>query len=397
MNNEVVRVSGVSKNFTIHSSKSLKERLVDLFTKRKPTKFVALNDISLSIKQGETVGLVGHNGSGKSTLLKLIGGIIDPSEGQIAVHGRIAALLELGAGFHPDLTGRENIYLNAAVLGLTKAETDNVIDEIIEFSGLELQFINTQVKFYSSGMYVRLAFAVAVHSNPDILLVDEVLAVGDEPFQAKCMAKIHEFQDAGKTIVFVSHGAEQVADVCSRVVVLNHGNVLFNGAVDEGIRKLRDSFENNDHQNDPETPDAQLPVQVTDVMVDVDGNGTSSLARIGSEVTITVRVEVHRESEWITGFTLTNHLGQTVYLLNTKGMKKLMPTTPGRYDVKFTLPNTNFGSPRLVVSAGATDSLGMPFNNLHGHVSFDVETDPYGSGFLKFDPKFELESYSLGN
>jgi ABC-2 type transport system ATP-binding protein len=396
MNHKVIEIKNVSKNFTIHSSKSLKERTVDVFTRRKPTQFVALNDISLSISEGETLGLVGHNGSGKSTLLKLIGGIIDPSEGQIFVRGRIAALLELGAGFHPDLTGRENIYLNAAVLGMTKIETDSVIDEIIEFSGLDLQFIDTQVKFYSSGMYVRLAFAVAVHSNPDILLVDEVLAVGDEPFQAKCMAKIHEFQEAGKTIVFVSHGAEQVADVCSRVIVLNHGNVIFNGSVEEGIRRLRDSFENNENEDNSAESNSQLPVQVVDVMVDVDGKGNAELAQIGSTVTITVRVEVHQTSEWITGFTMTNHLGQTVYLLNTKGMKQTMPTSPGRYDVKFILPQTNFGSPRLVVSAGVTNSLGIPFNNLHGHVSFDVQIDPLGSGFVQFNPEFSYKTYSLG-
>lgn len=397
MNNEVVVVSEVSKNFTIHSSKSFKERLVDVFTRRKPTKFVALNNISLSIKKGETVGLVGHNGSGKSTLLKLIGGIIDPSAGQIAVQGRIAALLELGAGFHPDLTGRENIYLNAAVLGLSKAKTDEVIPSIIDFSGLEPKFIDTQVKFYSSGMYVRLAFAVAIHTDPDILLVDEVLAVGDEPFQAKCMAKIHEFQASGKTIIFVSHSADQVAEVCSKVVVLNHGDIIYQGPVAQGLRRLRESFEattrnatNSDSYS--ATPgsadsDGTLAAEVTDIQVHVGNKGTHKPAELGDEIRIDIMVAINKPTKWITGFTLSNHLGQTIYLLNSKGMKVELPSEVGKYTVSFSLPETNFGSEWIAISAGVTDELGNLFNNLHTHVSFDVERDPRGHGFLQFDPK----------
>ena len=153
---------------------------------------------------GSTVGLIGPNGSGKTTLLKLIGGILQPTTGTVEHRGRLAALLELGAGFHPDLTGRENVYLNASILGLSRKQTDKYFDAIVDFSGIE-QFIDTQVKFYSSGMYVRLAFAVAVHVDPDVLLVDEVLAVGDEPFQRKCMDRIRQFQHEGRTIVLVTH------------------------------------------------------------------------------------------------------------------------------------------------------------------------------------------------
>lgn len=238
----VVSVDELSKRFVIRKDKHLKERILNpVRSWRNREDFWALRDVDLAISAGSTVGLTGANGSGKSTLLKIIGGIIQPSSGVVRRRGRLAALLELGAGFHPDLTGRENVYLNAAILGLSRKQTDEYFDSIVEFSEVE-KFIDTQVKFFSSGMYVRLAFAIAVHVDPDILLVDEVLAVGDEPFQKKCIDKIKEFQREGRTIVFVSHSADQVLDVCDRVVVLKNGSVVFDGAPEPGIDALRASF-----------------------------------------------------------------------------------------------------------------------------------------------------------
>jgi len=213
---EVIRIDGVSKKFTVHKDKSLKERVVNSGRSRlHAEEYWALQDVSFSIDAGESIGLAGANGSGKSTLLKIIGGILTPDRGKVHIRGRIAALLELGAGFHPDLTGRENVYLNGSVLGLSEREIDRQFDSIVDFSGIG-DFLDTQVKFYSSGMYVRLAFAVAVHSDPDILLVDEVLAVGDEPFQRKCIDKIRDFQEEGRSIILVSHSAEQIVDACDR-------------------------------------------------------------------------------------------------------------------------------------------------------------------------------------
>ena len=236
---EIVRLDGVSKRFVLLRDKSVKERLLNVSASRSHRQeFWALRDIDLSISSGTTVGLVGHNGSGKSTLLKLVGGIMNPTTGSVSRRGRLAALLELGTGFHPDLTGRENVYLNAALLGMSRQETRAAFDRIVEFSGVE-DFIDTAVKFYSSGMYVRLAFAVAVHVDPDLLLVDEVLAVGDEAFQVKCLDKIREFQREGRTIVLVSHALGQVQDLCDRVVVLHHGAMIHDGAAAEGIRVLR--------------------------------------------------------------------------------------------------------------------------------------------------------------
>jgi ABC-2 type transport system ATP-binding protein len=239
----VVVMSHLSKRFVIRKEKSLKERIVNFGRSNKhKDDFFALQDLNLDIKVGQTVGLIGHNGSGKSTLLKVIGGIIRPTSGMLQRRGQIAALLELGAGFHPDLTGRENIFMNGSILGLTRKQLAAKFDEIVEFSGIG-EFIETQVKFYSSGMYVRLAFAIAISVEPDILLVDEVLAVGDEAFQQKCMDTIRQFQNDGCTIVLVSHSAEQIRDMCDRVVVLEHGNVIYDGDTELGLATLSSSLE----------------------------------------------------------------------------------------------------------------------------------------------------------
>ena len=235
-----VRVTGVSKRFRLYHEKysSLKERLLHLG--RIPYEdFWALRDIELDITEGETWGLLGHNGSGKSTLLKCINGILQPTTGRIEVRGRLAALLELGAGFHPDLTGRENVFLNASLLGMARREIEGRFDEIVDFAELG-QFIDNQVKFYSSGMYMRLGFAVAVNADPDILLVDEVLAVGDESFQRKCLDRVRMFQREGRTIIFVTHAPDLVRQICDKAVVLDHGREVAAGTPGEAIRSFRE-------------------------------------------------------------------------------------------------------------------------------------------------------------
>lgn len=243
---QILSVQNVSKSFTIAHHHSIKERIVNFNRYRENIdKFHALQDISLELNVGETLGLIGHNGSGKSTLLKIIGGILDADKGVVKRRGRMAALLELGAGFHPDLTGRENIYLNAAILGLSTKDTDAAFDSIVDFSGIE-SFIDSQVKFYSSGMYVRLAFAIAVHSDPDLILVDEVLAVGDEPFASKCLAKIKDFQREGRSIVLVTHDPQTVLTNCSRVMVLERGCSVFEGNPAKGVEKLHAIYAQQD-------------------------------------------------------------------------------------------------------------------------------------------------------
>ena len=220
-----VRIDDVSKRFVRHSDRrsSLKERVVRGRARRLED-FWAVRDVSLEVPKGSVFGLIGHNGSGKSTLLKMIGGIYRPTSGTITAEGRVAALIELGAGFHPELTGRENIALNGAILGLSRKEVAAAVDEIIDFSGLA-EFIDDPVKHYSSGMYVRLGFAVSVHMRPDVLLIDEVLAVGDEEFQRKCFDHLYSLRRAGKTIIIVSHSLGQLEALCDEVAWLERGVV----------------------------------------------------------------------------------------------------------------------------------------------------------------------------
>ncbi|HOF64643.1 MAG TPA: ABC transporter ATP-binding protein [Dermatophilaceae bacterium] len=234
----LVRAQGVSKKFARYhrQATSLKERLVRREQGESDT-FWALRGVDVEVRRGETVGLMGPNGSGKSTLLKVLSGILRPNEGSVSTSGRVASLLELGAGFDGELTGRENIYLNSALLGVPRAETDARFDEIVEFSELG-EFIEFPVKAYSSGMYVRLGFSVAVHVDPDILIVDEVLAVGDAAFQRKCLDRIELFQQQGKTILFVSHSADLVEQLCTRSVLLDHGRVLFDGTPRHAVARL---------------------------------------------------------------------------------------------------------------------------------------------------------------
>ncbi|MEM8922560.1 MAG: ABC transporter ATP-binding protein [Actinomycetota bacterium] len=238
-----VEVKGLSKRFRKSSepSKTLKERLL---TWRQSTveEFHALDGIDFDIATGETFGILGHNGSGKSTLLKCIAGTIRPTTGSVRVRGTLSALLELGAGFHPDLTGRENIFLNGSILGFSRARIEEIFDEIVDFSGLA-DFIDTQVKHYSSGMYARLGFAVAVNLEPDVLLIDEVLAVGDEAFQAKCVERVKGFQEAGRTICLVTHSPDMVRSLCDRAMVLDHGKLLHVGDVNEAIAIYRRSLD----------------------------------------------------------------------------------------------------------------------------------------------------------
>ncbi|MCD5347763.1 ABC transporter ATP-binding protein [Agromyces sp. S2-1-8] len=234
-------VEGVRKTYTLRHTQSFKETFVAwLKRKRTSTSFQALNGIDITVGDSEAIALLGYNGSGKSTLLKLVSGVLRPDAGRVLTRGRVAGLIEVGAGFHPDLSGRENVYLNAAILGMSKDEIDARFDEIVEFSEIG-EFIDTEVKHYSSGMFVRLAFSVAIHTELDILLVDEVLAVGDAPFREKCKTKIREIVAAGKTLFIVSHDLGMVSDLCSRGIVLRRGEVVFDGAIGDAITTLKAS------------------------------------------------------------------------------------------------------------------------------------------------------------
>ena len=235
-----IEIAGVTKEFTLRHRRSLKELVVAAVRRQDLgiNTFKALDGVTFDVHQGETVALLGFNGSGKSTLLKLISGVLRPDGGRVRTRGRVAGLIEVGAGFHPDLTGRENVFLNGAILGMTKKQIEDAYDSIVDFSEIP-DFMDTEVKFYSSGMFLRLAFAVAVHSDPEVFLIDEILAVGDEPFQRKCLDEILGLSDQGKTLVIVSHDLNMVSDLCERGVLLEKGVKVADGPSKDVVRRMR--------------------------------------------------------------------------------------------------------------------------------------------------------------
>lgn len=279
MGDLAIEVTNVTKAFKVYQEggQSAKERLIR--AGRNPhIVFKALDDVSFEVKQGETFALLGHNGSGKSTMLKCIAGTLRPNTGRVVTRGRLAALLELGAGFHPDLTGRENIYLNGSILGFSKAQIDVILEDIVDFAELH-DFIDQQVKHYSSGMYARLGFSVAINVEPEILLVDEVLSVGDESFQRKCIDRVRQLQADGRTILLVSHAAELVRQIADRAAVLDHGHLVDIAEPGEAIRTLRETLarrgiallaEDEDVTEPPPAPKYADPPSLTVPAVDVD-------------------------------------------------------------------------------------------------------------------------------
>ncbi len=233
-------VDHASKWFNKRNVRSMREAFINL-VRREPVRskqFQALSDISFTIGEGESVAVMGLNGSGKSTTLKLVSGVLEPDEGRVLTRGRVAGLIEVGAGFHPDLTGRENVFLNAAILGMSEQETRERFDDIVAFSEIG-DFIDQEVKHYSSGMFMRLAFSVAIHVELDVLLVDEVLAVGDAPFRAKCNEKLKELAAQGVTMMVVSHSVGQVKQLCTRGIVIRKGKIIFDGPIDEAVEALQ--------------------------------------------------------------------------------------------------------------------------------------------------------------
>jgi ABC-2 type transport system ATP-binding protein len=334
----------VSKRFSrrVTGATSLKERLVT----RKRTEqedLWALQDVSTVIHKGETVGLIGANGAGKSTLLKVLSGIVQPTTGTVEVRGRVASLLELGAGFTGELSGRDNVYLNAALLGLSRKEVDGLFDEIVAFAELE-DFIDNEVKHYSSGMYVRLGFAVAVHVDPDVLLIDEVLAVGDEAFQRKCLDRIEDFQQRGKTILFVSHSLDLVENLCTRGIVLNHGNVVFDGEPEYAAGTLRGLLGTDRPRVRPQPKTPGLRIENAHISVLPGGPPVSEILPDGP-MTVTVDVAVELEGDGLphAGDVVVVAMGAGDIPIFVLGADKhpgsaRVPDKPGLWRVTFDIP-----------------------------------------------------------
>ncbi len=315
-----LEVDRVSKTFRIHHerSNSLKERLAGR-RRNRYEEFLALREVSFAVREGEVFGVIGHNGSGKSTLLKCMAGILRPTSGEVRVHKRMSALLELGAGFHPELTGRDNVFLNAAILGMTRREIAGRFDEIVEFSGLD-QFIDTPVKTYSSGMYVRLAFAVAINVDPQLLLIDEILAVGDVTFQQRCMEKFSEFRDEGRTIVLVTHDLASVRDMCDRGLWLDHGVIRGEGNPSELVEEYHAAMMGGEPTGDGGVRRGSGQVRVESVELVVAGTPTTTV-RTGDDVTFRLR------------YSVTEPLERPVFAIEIENVHGVRITAPSSRDV----------------------------------------------------------------
>lgn len=325
-----IEVIDLSKRFRLYANRagSLKEGILARGRKRYDD-FWALRDVSLAIESGTTFGFIGHNGSGKSTMLRCITGIYKPTSGRVEVSGRVSALLELGSGFHPDLTGRENVYLNASILGLSKREIDDVFDDIVDFAGIG-QFIDTPVKVYSSGMYVRLGFAVAVHVRPEILIVDEVIAVGDEEFQRRCFDHIYRLRNEGVTIVLVSHSLGLVQTMCDRVAWFDRGHLMAEGPAVEVVSSYLKVVNAKEVERlEGEDPHIPTPddggsrrgtgeVRFTDVAL-LDGSGTRSMfGATDSPLRVRMEYEVAEEVEHpVFGVSIRHESGTLISLTTT--------------------------------------------------------------------------------
>ncbi len=397
----VVEIANLSKWFDLHSepNKTVKERFLTVGRSRKEL-FRALDDVSFDVSRGETIGLLGHNGSGKSTLLKCIAGTIRPSAGSVTVEGRIAAMLELGAGFHPDLTGRENVYLNSSILGFSRDHIDELFDEIVDFSELG-EFIDTQVKYYSSGMYARLGFAVAVNLEPDVLLVDEVLAVGDEAFQRKCLQRVRVLQERGTTIVLVTHAPDQVLQLCSRAIVLDGGHLIFEGDPVRGVQAFRNSLTPGSagpiaaepaHEPDEEEPAEGDGSTLTITAAAIDPPPHADGFRPGDDVIVRLYYRATEPTPGVRArMRLTSHDGVQMLSVSSADIQGAdYPLLKGRGEIAFTIRNLPLLDATYSVALALQDHLErFEFDRRDSAVTFTVFTGLPSTGRVAFDLKID--------
>jgi ABC-2 type transport system ATP-binding protein len=368
-----IRAENITKRFVKHGHRatSVKER----FLRRGATDdawFNALDGVTLEVERGHTIGLIGPNGSGKSTLLKVLAGILRPTSGTVQANGRIASLLELGAGFNGELSGRDNVYLNASLLGLSRRETDQLFDSIVDFSELA-DFIDNPVKHYSSGMYAKLGFAVAVHVDPDILLIDEVLAVGDEAFARKCMRKIASFQAEGRTILFVSHALDQVQEICDRALVLENGIVRYDGDPEFAVGTLRKIFGTAPIE-DTEEPTVEADGISFDQIVVSDVPGGPAVRSFTGGEPMAIRVETTLSGRFADRVSSLQVVVMGVGLIPIWLMESppdAAPTGPGTWTVDFQLDCPPLLG-RFLVSVQLVDSEGNPLSHTQTATAFGI-------------------------
>jgi ABC-2 type transport system ATP-binding protein len=393
MSNSAVSVENVWKYFRLYQEKNQYLKSTLLRGRRaRYDEFWALKGVDFEIPFGSTFGIIGSNGSGKSTLLKCLAGILSPDKGSVACNGRMAALLELGAGFHPDLSGRENIYLNGAILGMTRSEIDRKLEEIIDFSGLE-KFVDTPVKNYSSGMVVRLGFAVATNVDPEILIIDEVLAVGDESFQHRCHEKIESFRQEGRTIILVSHGLMQVAQLCSTVAWLEKGVIKDIGPSYDVIGKYAVQSHDAAPKIEGELGErwGSHEVEITRAeFVNADGVPVHVL-KTGEPVSLQIDYTAHMPiTEPVFGIRFTHLHGTTVWGSNTKRMGFQPATLNNSGTITLNIPELPILSGTYDLTVALTDQHETyEYDHWERRVRFDVvQYNSFDEGLIQIEAKW---------
>jgi ABC-2 type transport system ATP-binding protein len=395
MSDVAVSVENLWKNFRLYHERNRYIKAAVLRGRRaRYEEFWALKEVSFSVPHGTTFGIIGSNGSGKSTMLKCLAGILQPNKGSIQVNGRLSALLELGAGFHPELSGRENVYLNGAILGMSRRDIELRYDEIVEFAGLE-KFIDTPVKNFSSGMTVRLGFAIAAHVDPEILLIDEVLSVGDQSFQRKSSEKIEEFRRDGRTIIVVSHGTSQLQQLCSDIAWLEKGELRAIGrsadVISEYMGDSYDPQESNETSMGRRWGSGKATITSVDIL---DESGTKSeMILSGSGLKLRIGLNAHAPIEDLVVFAKITALnGADLWSASTRSMGLAIPKVLGSRNVSLNIPHLPLLEGTYLVSVALRNhSETNEFDHWeHGH-KFDVhQVNRFDEGLVSIDAKWSL-------
>lgn len=394
MSGHVITISGLGKMYRRrhHGQSTLKSAALSLIGKRPPREeFWALRGVSFAVNRGETLGVIGNNGAGKSTLLGLITGTITPTEGTIESRGRISSLLELGAGFHPDLSGRENVYLNGSILGLKKKDISRKFDDIVGFAELE-EFIDMPVKHYSSGMFVRLGFSVAMEVDPDVLIVDEVLSVGDERFQEKCLSRIKAFIRDGKTLVIVSHSMETIQHMCDRALLLSKGEQMVIDTPGRAIHEYRNigMYDDNEGVSIKEWGSREVEITAVSFRNGAGEETTRFLSSDELQITVSYRA-AERVERPVFGFSVAAADGKTVFGSNTQIGNTVLPAAEGEGSVAISLSPCPFlrGKFFFSFSVHSEDHL-KNYHRMENHHSITVTPDGHEEGYVRLPVRWSL-------